>query len=385
MRKQNDVPIVNEIVRIDRNLVNYSEVFVQNYQDDANLVMSVLGFILSKLRNNLFNFTTFTLTEFCQKYNYRKEHLTKIHPLFKDIIDEELSKKPKKGEVRPYIDKANGHVYKNVFDHVLYRMLKENIVFSSEIADDKLKYVSSQRSIQLFKRIVIKNKATRKGAEGYVYEVTLGDELFNNLFRYYVTFHENKFIALGKGKSAVNKRGLYFYLLQQYNRCLASKIPTNIVTPNFNFLCKIAGLSNSKVRNNKQTLIKYLDLLGNENFMGFTHNLKRVDLDDPDFRIIIEFKRVEHFEDYNVQQFFNKLIKHLEEYFLSTRYDKFSDADKDELYWEKLQLWINDHSSDLTDKCRLLKEIYKKSFGKDLHLDVAKKVILTSSWSDIID
>jgi hypothetical protein len=333
-------------LRFERNFVNYPVVFNNNFGADSNLILSILGYISSEFKNNLFGYTTFRLSDFCKKHGLYKNHLMDLHPLFKNIPEGELLK-PKRGIVNPFVD-SYGHVYKSVFDHCIYRMMKENVIFSDENAKGQsltrvkhIQQVGGISSIQLLKSVRILNEHSRSANEEYVYELTLGSDIFQNMaYRYFIQMKEDNFIELGKNRAGINKRGLYFYLLGEQNRCLASKVPTNISTPNFDLLVRHAMLKNSKIRNNKQTLIKYLDLIGSKEYLNFKHNLKSVDLDDPKFKIIIEFQNLKYLESYENQRMFSGIVDSLENHFKTVVAEGREYIDNDE-YLHEFQLWLN--------------------------------------------
>jgi hypothetical protein len=77
-------------------------------------------------------------------------------------------------------------------------------------------------------------------------------------------------------------------------------------------LCTIANINHAQTRNNKQTLIKYLNIIGSKENLNFSHNLATVDLDDPDFlkhkTITVIFKEIKHTENKKQADFFDDCI-----------------------------------------------------------------------------
>ena len=382
--------LIPDTFRFERNIANYPAVFAANYQEDANLILSIVGYISANFRNNLYGYTEFRVSDFCKKYGYHKNHLCDTHPLFKylDEGEQDLKQKgrKKRRELKPPTSEDGKHVYKSVIDYCLYRMGKENIHFSSDVYDDnfnKVKYVSSDGFLQLIKNIKIINATTRKGQEEYVYQLTLGDELLRNIAsRYFIQLKEQNFIDLGKHRAGINKRGLFLYLLTEYHRCLSSKIPTNISTPNFNLLCKHAMLKNKQVRNNKQTLIKYLDLIGDPSVLNFTHNLNAIDLDNPKFKIIIEFQNMKYLEDFNSKNIFNKVILSLESFFYNEVLGK-DKAEKDELYFHHFQLWINSDKS-IPDIALVIQAVYETEKKKKPPIEEITAAIVNGRWESLL-
>lgn len=339
----------DSIGRLDQFVARHPQLLHDRYGDDANLVLDILSFVCTKFRNNLFNNFGFTLGEFCKRYNNRyKENLLAIHPAFKKDTLERTSKdgtvikRPKKNGVKPYVSEKDGHVWDSVFEHTLFRMMGENIIYSEDVGN--LKYLSRVRSLQLLKSVSISNVETRKGRQEFLYEVAFGDETFLNLFRYYTAYNEDSFIKIGKHKNGLGKRKVYLYLITQYQRCLLSKFPTNEVTPNFNMLCELANLKNAQVRNNKTNLIKILNELGVDDVLNFNHNLMQVDLDDKNFQIIIKFKTLKYLENRLESDCFNLIYRALNAYFENHIYIKHWESDTeadDEDLLKKFQMWVN--------------------------------------------
>ncbi len=347
----------NEIIgRIDQNIVRYPKILEDNFGQDTNLAFSVLSFIMTKFKSNLFNSVTFTISEFCDKYGYHKNNICSRHSMFKELNEEALKGRPKKNESRPY--QSDNHIWWSEIDHVLYRMMKENIVFNEEQAPNA-KYLSSVRSLQLLRSVKIRNAKTRSGKEEHVYEVTLGSEILLNSLRWYVSYKERSFIELGKNKNGLGKRGVYMYFLSQYQRCLLSHFPQKEVNPNFDMLCSLARLNNAQKRNNKEKLIKILDSVGRPEHLDFTHNLRSVDLDDPNFKIIVTFNTVEFYEKKSYADFFDELLTLIGKLYESLYYDK--TKPKDEKYYENFQLWCNTEVN-MEEKAEIVVQVFKKNF-----------------------
>lgn len=364
------------IGRIDQNIVRYPRVMEENFGDDSNLVLSLLSFMMTNLKNDLFNSFTFKLSDFCAKYGYDKKNLHKRHPIFVEQAKElpaPGSKKRKRASlITPH--ETDGYVWDKEIDHVLYRMMKENIVFKEEVAPGA-KYLGASRSLQLFKSVRIRNQVTRAGREEFVYEVTLGNEIFLNSLRWYVSYKEKSFIELGRNKNGLGRRAVYLYLLAQWQRCLVSKIPTNEVNPNFDMLCKLARLTNKKKRNNKEQLIGILDKIGRMEHLNFTHNLKEIDLDDPGFKIRIRFADVHYFEDIKSASFFEETLELFELLFRKEEYkNDTEEINKDESFLEKFQLWINSDSH-TQEKAKIIVQVFKKTFGREIPIKDALRAI----------
>src|ERR1700712_3646406 len=92
---------ISAIMRMDRNIVNYPVVFANNFGDDANLILDILGFISGRFKNNLFGYTSFTLSEFCNLYGHNKKNLMAPHPIFEHLNN--ILPKRKRGKIQPYI------------------------------------------------------------------------------------------------------------------------------------------------------------------------------------------------------------------------------------------------------------------------------------------
>ena len=379
MSKETPYEIVG---RFDQNIAKYPKVIEENYGDDSNLAFSLLSFFMTKFKNNLFNSVTFTLNEFCKSYGYHKNNICSTHPLFKELKNSTNGKKHKKGEMRPY--QSDDHVWSSVIDHTLYRMMKENLVFKEETTPGA-KYLGSARSLQVVKSVKIRNKVTRAGREEFIYEITLGNEIFLNALRWYVSYKEQSFIELGKKRNGLGRRAVYLYLLSQYQRCLLSKVPTNEVTPNYDMLCRLAKLENKQKRNNKRDLIKILNQIGSEEHLNFSHNLASIDLDSPQFKIVIKFRKVTYFEDINHANFFIELMQLLEAQYRQVFYNNNNDAaERDEKFFENFQLWINSDSQ-MNEKADLIVTVYKTNFKSEITQRQALKAIQNpENWLELL-
>ena len=366
--------ISSRISRLDQNIVRYPKAIEDTYGEDSNLVLSVLSFLMSKFRNNLFNSVTFTLNEFCRTYGYYKNNICDTHPVFK----ENKTKSSNKKAIKPYATKH--HVWSSQIDHVLYLMMSRNIVYEEENYN-RAKYLSSSRSLNLLKKVSIINEKV-KGREEFVYEVVLGNEIFLNSLRWYISYKENSFIRFGKNKNGIGKRKLYLYFLTQFQRCLLSPVPTNKVTPNYNMLCEIANINYTQVRNNKQTLIKYLNTIGSKENLNFSHNLSSIDLDHPNFikrkTLSIVFNEIKYLEKKEQADFFEDCLIMLQIPFKKEHYGndelKAKKDFEDGTFTEKFQLWLNSDSN-LPEKVDIIQAAYKKNFGKEINKEQILKAL----------
>lgn len=376
----------SRISRLDQNIVRYPEAIEDTYGYDSNLVLSVLSFLMSKFRNNLFNSVTFTLNEFCSAYGYYKNNICDTHPIFKEnklSVTNSSHKKP----VKPYTTQY--HVWSSRIDHVLYLMMSRNIVYEEENYD-RVKYLSSSRSLNLLKKVSIINEKV-KGREEFVYEVVLGNEIFLNSLRWFISYKEHSFIQFGKNKNGIGKRKLYLYFLTQFQRCLLSSIPTNKVTPNYNMLCKIANINYTQSRNNKQTLIKYLNAIGAKENLNFSHNLSSANLDHPAFlkhkTINVIFNEVKYLEKKEQADFFGDCIVMLQMPFKKEYYGnnevKAKKDFEDGMFTEKFQLWLNSDNQ-LPEKIEIIKAAYKKNFAKEVtNQQILKALRDAACWRGI--
>jgi hypothetical protein len=376
----------NRISRLDRNIVRYPKAIEDTYGEDSNLVLSVLSFLMSKFRNNLFNSVTFTLNEFCNAYGYYKNNICDTHRVLKEIVSPTVKPANKKN-TKPYVTKH--HVWSSQFDHVLYLMMSRNIVYEEENYSHT-KYLSSSRSLNLLKKVSILNEKV-KGREEFVYEVVLGNEIFLNSLRWYISYKEHSFIQIGKNKNGIGKRKLYLYFLTQFQRCLLSSIPSNKVTPNYNMLCSIANINHSQSRNNKQTLIKYLNAIGSKENLNFSHNLSSLDLDEPNFlkhkTLTIIFKEIKYLEKKEQANFFEDCITMLQLPFTKEHYGndelKAKKDFEDGTFTEKFQLWLNSENN-LSEKVEIVQAVYKKNLKKEIGKEQILKALQDPSYWDCL-
>jgi hypothetical protein len=368
----------NRISRLDRNIVRYPKAIEDTYGEDSNLVLSVLSFLMSKFRNNLFNSVTFTLNEFCKEYGYYKNNICDKHSVFKENELSSTTSSSNKKITKPY--KTKHHVWNSRIDHVLFLMMSRNVVYEEENYSHA-KYLSSSRALNLLKKVSIRNEKV-KGREEFVYEVTLGNEIFLNSLRWYISYKEKSFIEFGKNKNGIGKRKLYLYFLTQLQRCLLSSIPTNTVTPNYNMLCTIANINHAQTRNNKQILIKYLNAIGSPENLNFSHNLAGIDLDHPSFlihkTIAIVFNEIKHTENKKQADFFDDCITMLETPFKNEFYGndeaKAGKDFEDGTFTEKFQLWL-DSNNNIPEKVEIVQAVYTKIFKKGIGKDQIFKAL----------
>lgn len=379
--------VSSRISRLDQNIVRYPKAIEDTYGDDSNLVLSILSFLMSRFRNNLFNSVTFTLNEFCKAYGYYKNNICDTHPVFKENRLPAISSSNKK-MIKPYATKH--HVWSSRIDHVMYLMMSRNIVYEEQNYS-RVKYLSSSRSLNLLKKVSIINEKV-KGREEFVYEVVLGNEIFLNSLRWYISYKEHSFIEFGKNKNGIGRRKLYLYFLTQFQRCLLSSIPTNKVTPNYNMLCEIANINYAQSRNNKQTLIKYLNAIGSKENLNFSHNLSSIDLDHPNFlkqkTLSITFNEIKYLEKKEQADFFEDCIVMLQMPFKKEHYGndelKAKKDFEDGTFTEKFQLWLNSDSN-LSEKVDIIEAAYTKNFHRAIsHEQIFKAFSDTSYWQGII-
>ena len=189
----------------------------------------------------------------------------------------------------------------------------------------------------------------------------------------------------------MGKRKLYLYFLTQFQRCLLSSIPSGKITPNYNMLCTIANINYTQSRNNKQTLVKYLNTIGSKENLHFSHNLSSIDLDHPDFlkhkTITVVFHELKHPEKKGQADFFDDCLLMLQMPFTQKQYGndrlKTKKDFEDGTFTEKFQLWLNS-DRDIPEKVDVIKAAYKKNFRREItDAQVLKALQDTAYWRDI--
>lgn len=392
------------IGRIDRNIAQYPTAVENTFGSDTNLVLSILSYVVVNHKNNLFNSITFSLNDFCKKYGYYKNNLYETHPIFKGMTDEELRSKVKRGDkvqTRPFYDVVTGRLWKSEIEHVLYKMASTNVVFNlNEHPNAKNLGLDSKnsniRTLQLIRGVKIINVKSRSGKEEFKYEVILGNEIFLNTLRHYISYKEDTFIELGRQRNGLGRRNLFFYFLTQHTRCILSSkdnIPLNKITPNYNMLCRLANINSKQIRNNKQSLIKLLDLIGKQENLNFSHNLKEIDLDSNEFlntkSFTVVFNSLKRFENKKQADFFDDCFEVMAMVFNRTHYNENEEKVKEDYengaYSEKFQIWVCSEES-LSSRLETIKSVYIKVYKKEISdAQILKAFKNLDYWADLLN
>jgi len=329
-------------VRLDRNLFYNLPDIQRNFKEDATLARDIIIFLAHSYKTDLFGYTNFAINDFCKLMGYKSPNLQKTHPIFET------------GIIKP--PTLLGHEFKSVFEYTLYRLAANNIPLSriekTQIPTMKELNVSF---VQIISDIRVSYNVNRPQKRFYSFK--LGRGFVENLISFYVTLSLKDYLRVASNKNSGRIKNLYIYLAGMQNVLIYNN--TNVLTPNFDFLCEIANIEDQLPKHRKFTLHKYLKNIAENSDLKFQIEFFTDKGQKQAYSIRLTFDSTQlHLEGNKKNLFFKLLNERLRQAF-DDQFPQYVDN------FELFQKWLTNREYDKELKDRIIRDVYKASFMSD--------------------
>lgn len=323
---------------------------IKSFGEDSKIVIDFIVFANSLLKNDLFGFSRFTLNEFCKAVNVDKETLCSLHPRFVRNPNEQPPE-------------LHGHVFKTMFDFTLYRMIKENILFSKSYDYDE-----NGRRIQLKSFPILKDlkiNIDRASNQVKVYDVRLSDELIHGFLRKYYTIDRAGYKKVTTGRNGTGSRMLYIVLWRTRHILLSQNPKTYTTRFSLDFLAETACLKVEKPKNRKTSLKRILDGLIKKEAIPFKYSFvgNPTNKTHEDYWVQLEFSDDPALTEQKGDAFFyNSLFKELQDFYNITWADNPNLSDDA----DNFQRWLNATGMNIKEKAAIYRRAYFNAYKKEI-------------------
>lgn len=247
-----------ELSRVPQYLSFDNTVLQRAYQSDSILLRDIIVYILNKKSKNLFEEYSFSLIEFCREMGYEKTNLQRTKPEFMNVTQRNKN-------ILPVVD---NHVFDGIFEHALYRGLKENIIISRKGEKD-----IEFRSYRVIEELRVEYDRETKKDVKRVYTIKLAKELLENLFKEYflIDYLDYKSIKASKVSLIGSYRNFYIFMAQMIAVSQKGKDDNYTYIVSVDKLTEVLSLNSEesprkKKQNIKCILEKLKDIVENTKF-----------------------------------------------------------------------------------------------------------------------
>lgn len=350
--------------RIDRSVVDNLRDIERSFGVDAGIVTDFIIFVSTKLKQNLFGYTVFTLNDFCRQSGRNKQDLCALHPAFA------AGGKGKKDTVPEW----GGHRFSTVFDYALFNMLQKNIIFSKSYEYNEEGKVIELTNFPILKDIKL-NVDRQSNAIKY-YEIRVSDEMLHGFLQRYYTVETHGYRLVGKGRGGDGRKRLFVYLCKIRHVLLSKKESTLAKFP-VDFLSDIAGREVKEDRNRKTSLKRILDTIQEKGKLPFEYKFVQGDPSKPyqeDYWVQLDFAAggniAELVERRGDNLFYRALVEDLKKAFNNLWKGAIIKDEKD-----TFQRWLNNNNSDLDTKANIYCSVYYRAYNEKISIGDAKQLI----------
>ncbi len=326
-------------VRVERNIILNAADINEHYGTDAGLVRDLIVYICYNYTHNLFGFNRVSLTDFCKVMGYKKSNLSKRHPA---------------AETRKHKPNINGYEWSSQLEYTIYRMIKENIVFTykAKVPGMNIEGISSI-PVLVDARVLYDSRRPQKR----YYELKLSKEFISNLLSYYSTVFLEDYIAAGTQRN----KSLFMYLSMLQHVAMYKK---EEITPYFDHLCKIADIHYENNREKKRHLQKALREIQERTSLNFEFEFYKGAGQSHAYSIRIVFKEFNKLSP-KKEMFKNQLFNKLQDFYFY-KYEK--------QYPNLFQQWLGNNEYDTEIKKEIFAEVYENIYQKRIDMSQAHNV-----------
>ena len=225
------------------------------FDEEAPIIRDIIVFAARTKMRNLWGEITFTIDDFCKEFNHNRTNLQRTLKKFENTAEKNL----------PIIP-GDTHVWDGLFEHSLYRAMKENIIISRKRKDrDEIE------SFQIIEQLTVhyKNKGISGKRERRIYTVKVSDKLLQNLINEYFLFDYNDYRGLSSSKlsNVGGYRNFYLYMARmiatmKYENKQKQQEPNDLkYLISVDDMCNILNINYAEPRDRKKHVKKTLDYL----------------------------------------------------------------------------------------------------------------------------
>lgn len=359
--KDNKHPFV--LNRLDRSVADNLRDIERSFGIDAGIVTDFIIFVTTRLKQDIFGFTVFTLNDFCKQSGRHKQDLCAVHPAF---VNQGKGKK----EMPPEI---GGHKFVTVFDYALYNMLQKNIIFSKSYDYNEDGKIISLTNFPILKDVRL--NVDRHSNAIKFYEIRVSDEILHGFLQRYYTIETNGYRQVGKGRGGDGRKRLFIFL-GKTRHMLLSKKQFKAKYP-LDYLASIAGREVKEDRNRKTSMKRILDTMLEKGKIPFEYKFVQGDPSikyQEDYWVELDFSCGSNIAELTERRgdnlFYRSLIEDLKKAFKSIWKDIVIEDEKD-----TFQRWLVNNNADLDTKANIYCTAYYRAYGEKLTIGDAKQLI----------
>ncbi len=338
------------ISRIDQSVADNLKDIELSFGMDAGIVTDFIVFVTKKLKTDLFGYTQLTLSEFCKESGRNKQDLCARHPIFE-----------KNGaEVPDYF----GHKFESVFDYVIFRMIKENIIFTKNYSYNDNGKVIHLQNFPILKDIKLNIDRNSNGVK--VYEIRVSDQLLTGFMKRYYTIESNGYRMVGKGRGGDGRKRLFIFLYK--TKHILSSQNTTITRIPIDYLAQIANIEVKENKLRKVSVKRVLDAIRVNGQLPFTYTFVQGDPTkrfQENYWVEMDFAEAmnhrELSEPRGDNSFFTNLLYDLKFYFDNKYSDVSIKGEKDQF-----QRWLTNSSVDLNEKSEIVQSAHYRAYGRKM-------------------
>jgi len=187
----------NNLSRIPQDFSFDNNALYKQFDNETPIIMDIIAYcVREKLYNtSLWNEVTISIEGFAKEFGYSRAELSRLRFPNEDKLPPKKRHNIMLGE----------HKIENVFEYALYRALKENIVVTRHIKNDRDEVEEVSRSYRIIEQLKcnINDSETKKKLK-HIYTISLASELLDAIIgkhKNYFLFDYNDYKNITSGKS----------------------------------------------------------------------------------------------------------------------------------------------------------------------------------------
>lgn len=352
------------ISRIDQSVADNLKDIERSFGMDSGIVTDFIVFVTKKLKTDLFGYTRFTLNDFCKESGRNKQYLCEPHPIFEKTDT----------KVPDYF----GHKFESVFDYVLFRMIKENILFSKDYSYNDGGQVIHLKNFPILKDIKLNIDRNSNGVK--VYEIRVSDQLLDGFMKRYYTIESNGYRMVGKGRGGDGRKRLFIFLYK--TKHIMSSQNSAITRFPIDYLAQIADVDVKENKLRKVSIKRVLDAIIKNGQIYFSYNFVQGDVtkkNQENYWVEIDFSEVikdkELLEPRGDNSFFKNLLVDLK-FSFERKYAGISIKDEKDSF----QRWLTNNSIDLDEKIEIVQSSHYRAYGKSITSSKAMNFVMIGGF-----
>lgn len=358
--EQTIINSTKSISRIDQSVADNLKDIELSFGIDSGIVTDFIVFVTKKLKTDLFGYTRFTLNEFCNESGRNRQDLQKRHLIFQKSD----------AKVPDYF----GHKFETVFDYVLFRMIKENIIFSKDYSYNDGERVIHLKNFPILKDIKLNIDRNSNGIK--VYEIRVSDQLLNGFMKRYYTIESSGYRMVGKGRGGDGRKKLFIFLYK--TKHILGSQNTTITRLPIDYLAQIADVDVKENKLRKVSIKRVLDAIRKNGEIPFSYTFVQGDAtkkNQENYWVEIDFSEAmnnkELWEPRGDNSFFKNLLVELR-FSFERKYPNVNIKDEKDSF----QRWLTNSFADLDEKIQIVQSVHYRAYGKNMPSAKARNFVM---------